>query len=123
MKTVIGVITTQPHMTYLEQIEKEFLDCCQMKFFVIEALQSVDALYEQNKYDVDAFILTGMFIYEAIDKEHLMDQLPIKVLEDDEGSIYKALFKIIIDNPCIDTKRIYIDFYFFSTDIPRVITL
>lgn len=81
-----------------------------MKFFVPETLFDVDVLYEQNKYDVDAFILSGSFIYEAIEKEHLMAQLPIKVLQDDEGSIYKALFKIIVSNPGIDTKRIYIDF-------------
>lgn len=110
MKTVIGVITTLPYKTYLEQLAEEFRNHCQMKFFIPETLQDVDFLYEQNKYDVDAFILSGSFIYEAIEKEHLMAQLPIKVLQDDEGSIYKGLFKIILSNPGIDTRRIYIDF-------------
>lgn len=110
MKTVIGVITTLPYKVYLEQLAEAFQDLCQMKFFVPETLQDVDALYEQNKFDVDAFILSGSFIYEAIEKEHLLAQLPIKVLKDDEGSIYKGLFKIILSNPGIDTRRIYIDF-------------
>ncbi|MDK9712339.1 transcriptional regulator [Acidaminobacter sp.] len=110
MKTVIGVITTLPHKSYLEKLAKEFQDLCQMKFFVPETLQDIDVLYEQNKYDVDAFILSGTFIYEAIEKEHLMAQLPIRVLKDDEGSIYKGLLKIILSNPGIDTRRIYIDF-------------
>lgn len=110
MKTVIGVITTLPYKIYLEQLAEAFQDLCQMKFFVPETLQEVDALYEQNKYDVDAFILSGSFIYEAIEKEHLLAQLPIKVLQDDEGTIYKGLFKIILSNPGIDTRRIYIDF-------------
>lgn len=110
MKTVIGVITTLPHKAYMEQLAKEFQDYCQMKFFVPETLYGVDVLYEQNKYDVDAFILSGSFIYEAIEKEHLLAQLPIRVLKEDEGSIYKGLFKIILSNPGIDTRRIYIDF-------------
>ena len=110
MKTVIGVITTLPYKSYLEQLAEEFQDLCQMKFFVPETLYDVDVLYEQNKYDVDAFIFSGLFIYEAIEKEHLIAQLPIKVLQDDEGSIYKGLFKIVLSNPGIDTRRIYIDF-------------
>lgn len=110
MKTVIGVITTQPYKVYLEQLEEIFRDRCQLIFFVPESLQEVDTLYEQNKNKVDGFVFSGLFIYESIKKEHLSSQVPFKVLHDDEGTIFKSLFKILLNNPGINTKRIFIDF-------------
>lgn len=121
MKTVIGVIATQPHKEYLEALEAEFGHLCEWRIIISKTLQEVDALYEKNKFEVDAFIFSGAFIFEAIDKAHLLPELPYKVLQDDEAAIFKTLVKILVNYKDVDTKRIYIDFAYRITAFNDII--
>ena len=110
MKIRLGIITTQAHIEFLKIIEEEFRALCRIDIIQIDDLREAQAAYLKNAPYVDGFVFSGKFVFDAVDKEHLSDKKPVRIMQDSEIILYQELFRLMITEPNLDISRIYIDF-------------
>ena len=110
MRIRLGVIAPEVHIDSLKIIKEEFKEICDIKFLIVNDIMESDELYLMNKDKVDGFIFSGIYIKEAIDKDHFDMKIPYSFLNNDENILYKELFRLLLTKPDLDISRVYIDF-------------
>lgn len=110
MKVSIGLIISEIHLLNMKNVEDKLNKICNVKYYIVRDRREVAECYNAHLNEVDAFILSGKMLYKRLLKDVKSIDKPCYVIYDDEANIYKQILKIFINNPQIDSSRVYIDF-------------
>ena len=108
-KITIGLIISEGYEIYLKKIEKDISKDCNLLFLVVKNNLDIITYFQQNYDKVDAFVFSGIMLYNYIEDKIKECNKPCYTITDDIANIYKELLKIFVLNKKLKPERVYID--------------
>jgi len=105
----IALISAASSFENIAPILPEFEDRCQIEVFCYEQLGDVVKLYNDCKDSFDGFMFSGWLPYSMVEGICRDNGKPHRYFNISEGDFFRVMFKISVEHPGIDYRRVMVD--------------